>query len=169
MKPRKGMRVVACLSMVLLLGGCDESPEMARKDLPDRQADEAAIRSVLAANFAASTARDAAGVAATFMPGGDGWIAGLPRAAGQEGEEDFGGLPGFQGYDGPIEGIRFISRDAAIVEVAGVTTLDTGSFDEETTIVVARTEGDWKIAAWRVMTFDETLLSMLRDQSRVAD
>ena len=166
MKPRKWMKVVACLSIVLFLGGCHGSPEMARKDLPDRQADEAAIRTVLAANFAAATARDAAGVAATFMPGGDGWIAGLPRAAGQERirdlEEDFGGLPGFQGYDGTIEGIRFISRDAAIVEVAGVTTLDTGSFDEETTIVVARTEGDWKIAAWRVMTFDETLLNMLR-------
>jgi len=39
--------------------------------------------------------------------------------------------------------------------VSGITTLDTRSFDEETTIVVVRSEDGWKIAAWRVMTFDE--------------
>ncbi|MCH7571073.1 MAG: hypothetical protein IH919_11005 [Deltaproteobacteria bacterium] len=33
----------------------------------------------------------------------------------------------------------------------------------KTTIVVARSEDGWKIAAWRVMTFDETLLNMLRE------
>ena len=72
-------------------------------------------------------------------------------------------MPGFQGYDARIENIRFISRDAAIVELLGTTTLDTGSFDEETTIVVTRLQEGWKIAAWRVMTFDETLLNMLRE------
>ncbi len=72
-------------------------------------------------------------------------------------------MPGFQSYVGRIDNIRFISRDAAIVEVLGTTTLDTGSFVEETTIVVARTLDGWKIAAWRVMTFDETLLNVLRE------
>ncbi len=55
--------------------------------------DDSEIRSLLTKNFAASTARDTASVAATFMPDGDGW----------------------------------------------------------------------KIAAWRAMTFDETLLNMLRN------
>ncbi len=32
----------------------------------------------------------------------------------------------------------------------------------KTTIGVARSEDGWKIAAWRVMTFDEKLLNMLR-------
>ena len=53
--------------------------------------------------------------------------------------------------------------DSAIVEITGTTTLDTGSFDEDTTIVVARRDDNWRIAAWRVMTFDETLLNMLRE------
>lgn len=133
----------------------------------DRAADEAAIRSLLAANWTAASARDAEGVAATYLPDGDAWIAGLPRASGftdvRRLEEEFGGMPGFQSYDGTVDGIRFVSRDAAIVEVSATTNLDTGSFDEKTTIVVARTAGsDWRIAAWRVMSFDEALLSILR-------
>ncbi len=120
-----------------------------------------------AAKWAASTARNAAGVAETFMADGDAWIAGLSRVSTPDAirslEEDFVGMPGYQSYDGRIENIRFISRDAAIVEILGTTTLDTGRFDEETTIVVARTPEGWKIAAWRVLTFDETLLNMLRE------
>lgn len=132
----------------------------------DRTADEAAIRALLAANWEAGSARNAKQVAATYMPDGDAWIAGLSRWTTHDSlikaEEDFGGMPGFQSYEGTIETIRFISPDAAIVEVTGTTTLDTGSYQEETTIVVARTENGWKIAAWRVMTFDETLLNLLR-------
>jgi uncharacterized protein (TIGR02246 family) len=135
-------------------------------DSLDRNADEAAVRAVVEANIAAANAQDPAAVAATFTPDGDAWIAGLSRWSRQDGvrnaEEEFQGLPGFQSWDGKIESIRFISRDAAIVEVSGTTTLDTGTFDEETTIVVARSEDGWKIAAWRVMNFDETLLNMLR-------
>ncbi len=160
-------KTVVGLFVVLLLSACSEPTDTAKTDSLDRTADEAAIRSLLQTNFAASTARDAASVAATFMPDGDGWIAGLSRASTHDGlrslEEDFGGMPGFQGYEGTIESVRFISPDAAIVEVAGLTIMDTGSFEEETTIVVARNGGGWKIAAWRVMTFDETLLNILRE------
>ncbi len=161
------IRVVSFLIITLSLSGCIETCDTAQDASIDRTADESAIRSLLSANFAASTARDAASVAATYMADGDAWIAGLARVSTDDGirrlEEDFGGMPGFQSYDGTIESIRFISRDAAIVEISGTTTLDTGRFDEETTIVVARTQVGWKIAAWRVMTFDETLLNMLRE------
>ena len=152
--------------IALVLGGCDQTTSTAERSPPDRQADAGAIKSLLAVNFAASTARDAAGVAATFMPDGDGWIAGLSRAEGREslreGEENFVSLPGFRGYEGSVESIRFISRDAALVEISGTTSLGERRFDEKTTIVVARTDEGWKIAAWRVMNFDETLLNMLR-------
>jgi len=158
--------VVAFLVFPLCLSGCNEARDIAQDAPVDRASDEAAIRSLLAANFAASTARDPARVQDTFMPDGDGWIAGLSRVSTREerisAEEEFGSLPGFQSFDGTIESIRFISRDAAIVEISATTTLDTGRFDEETTVVVARTQMGWKIAAWRVMTFDETLLDMLR-------
>ncbi len=161
------IRVVSFLIIALCLGGCIETCDTAQDASIDRTADERAIHALLAANFAASTAHNAAGVAETFMADGDAWIAGLSRVFTHDAirslEEDFGGMPGFQSYDGTIENIRFISRDAAIVEVLGTTTLDTGRFDEETTIVVARTQVGWEIAAWRVMTFDETLLNMLRE------
>lgn len=157
----------AGLIVALALTSCSESHDAAERGAADRVSDEAAIRSLLAANWNASTARDAEGVAATYLPDGDAWIAGLPRAADSTDvrrlEEAFGGMPGFQSYDGTIDSIRFISHDSAIVEVSATTTLDTGSFDEETTIVVARKDGIWRIAAWRVMTFDETLLSILRE------
>ncbi len=157
---------MAVLIVALALTSCSEPPDTEDRGAIDRTADEAAIRSLLAANWAAGSARDAEGVAATYLPDGDAWIAGLSRVSGADeiipAEEDFGGMPGFQSYDGTIDSIRFISPDSAIVEVSGTTTLDTGSFDEETTIVVARRDDNWRIAAWRVMTFDETLLSMLR-------
>ena len=160
-------RAVRFLLITLILSGCNEMGDTAQEPSLDRKADEAAIHALLSANWTASTARNAAGVAETFMADGDAWIAGLSRVSTHDAirslEEDFGGMPGFQGYDGRIENIRFISRDAAIVEILGTTTLDTGSFDEETTIVVARTQVGWEIAAWRVMTFDETLLNMLRE------
>ena len=67
---------------------------------------------------------------------------------------------------GPLAGASGdLITGRAAVEVSGITTLDTGSFDEERTIVVVRSEDGWKIAAWRVMTFDETLLDMMRNSS----
>jgi uncharacterized protein (TIGR02246 family) len=159
-------RVIRFLIIMLILSGCNEARDIGQKASLDRMADEAAIRALLTANFVASTARNATGVAETFMADGDAWIAGLSRVSTHDAirslEEDFGGMPGFRSYDARIENIRFISRDAAIIEILGTTTLDTGSFDEETTIVATRTIDGWRIAAWRVMTFDETLLNMLR-------
>lgn len=158
---------MAGLIVALVLSNCSESSDTSDRGAIDRTADEAAIRSLLAANFAAGSAHDVEGVAATYLPDGDAWIAGLSRVSGFDemirAEEEFGGMPGFQSYDGTIDSIRFISTDSAIVEVTGTTTLDTGSFDEETTIVVARRNDNWRIAAWRVMTFDEILLNMLRE------
>ncbi len=160
-------RAVRFLIIILILSGCNETGDTPQDASADRKADEAAIHALLTANFAASTTRNTAGVAETYMADGDAQIAGLPRVSTHDAirslEEDFGSMPGFQSYDGRIENIRFISRDAAIVEILGTTTLDTGSFGEETTIVVARALDGWKIAAWRVMTFDETLLNMLRE------
>ncbi len=160
-------RAARFLIIMLILSGCNEAWDTAQEASPDRQADEAAIHALLAANWTASTARNAAGVAETFMADGDAWIAGLSRVSTPDAirslEEDFGGMPGFQSYVGRIDNIRFISRDAAIVQILGTTSLDTDSFVEETTIVVARTLDGWKIAAWRVMTFDETLLNMLKE------
>jgi len=167
MKRHTSTAPVAGLIVALALSSCSEVRDTADRDAIDRTADEAAIRSLLAANWAASSVHDAEGVAATYLPDGDAWIAGLPRVSGSDEirrlEEEFGSMPGFQSYDGSIDSIRFISPNSAIVEVTGTTTLDTDSFDEEVTIVVARRDVNWRIAAWRVMTFDETLLSMLRE------
>jgi uncharacterized protein (TIGR02246 family) len=166
---RSSAKALVCLIVAAFLSGCSSPYESEISESLDRNADEAAIRLLVAANAEASTARNAAGVAATFMPDGDVWIAGVSRVSTHDAirsaEEDFGGLPGFQSWEATIENIRFISLDAAIVEVSAITTLDTGSFDEETTIVVARNEDGWKIAAFRVMTFDETLLNMMSNSS----
>ncbi len=166
MKLYTSTTAMAGLFVALALTSCSEPRDTADRGAIDRTADEAAIRSLLAANFAASSAHDEEGVAATYLPDGDAWIAGLPRVSGPDeirrAEEEFGGMPGFQSYDGTIDSIRFISPDSAIVEVSGTTTLETDSFNEEVTIVVARRDDNWRIAAWRFMTFDETLLSMLR-------
>ena len=167
MESKRFGALAAFLFSTLILSGCIEGRDASRALAVDRAIDEAEIRSLVAANIAAGNARDPVAVKDTYMPDGDAWIAGLSRVSTREGlvdaEEEFQGLPGFQSFDGTIDSIRFISRDAAIVEMSATTILDTGEFDEETTIVAARTEMGWKIAAWRVMTFDETLLEMLRE------
>jgi len=167
MKLRAPITATGGLVAVLVITSCSEPRSPADEREIDRAADEAAIRALLEANFTASSAQEAEGVQATYLPDGDGWIAGLSRISGADdlhrAEEEFGGMPGFQSYDGTIDSVRFISADAAIVEVSGTTTLDSGRFDEEVTIVVARRDDNWGIAAWRVMTFDETLRSMLRE------
>ena len=167
MKLRASITATGSLVAALVLTSCSEPGSPAGDREIDRASDEAAIRALLEANWTASSAQDAEGVQATYLPDGDAWIAGLSRTSGADdlrrAEEEFGGMPGFQSYDGTIDSVRFVSPDAAIVEVSGTTTLDSGSFDEEVTIVVARRDDNWGIAAWRVMTFDETLLSMLRE------
>ena len=87
----------------------------------------------------------------------------------RDNEEDFQGIPGFQNWHASIESIRFISPDAAIVEGSAVTTLDSGQFDEESTVIVTRTDTGWKIAAARVMNFDQTLLNLMTSDARASD
>jgi hypothetical protein len=53
-------------------------------DAPDRERDEAAIRALLATNQAATNRRDANGVAETYVPDSDIWIAGRPRISGAD-------------------------------------------------------------------------------------
>lgn len=140
---------------------------------PDRSADEREIRLLVAENAAASNAGNPAGVAATYTSDGDAWISGQSRVSTHQRIAEMEGewitMPGYQRWEGEVEEVRFISRDAAIVEVSATTFLDTGKFDEETTLVVARTDGAWKIAAWRVMNIDQALLNLLAPESVDAD
>jgi uncharacterized protein (TIGR02246 family) len=140
---------------------------------PDRLTDEREIRSLVAENAAASNAGHPEGVAATYTSDGDAWISGQSRAATHQRiaamEGEWIAMPGYQRWEGKVENIRFVSRDAAIVEVSAPTFLDTGNYDEETTLVVVRSAGSWKIAAWRVMNIDEGLVSILTSGSKDSD
>ncbi len=84
MKLHTSTTAMAGLIVALALSNCSEPPDTANRGAIDRTADEAAIRSLLAANFAAGSAHDVEGVAATFLPDGDAWIAGLPRVSGPD-------------------------------------------------------------------------------------
>ena len=125
----------------------------------DRSADEAAIRTLLAANEASANQRDAAGVAATFAPDGDIWIVGGPRVSGRteirRSEEEFYRAPGFREWRVTIDTIRFLSPDVAVVETTTITTLATSETRGQASWVVARRDGAWKIAAVRVMSVEE--------------
>ena len=125
----------------------------------DRSADEAAIRALLAANEASTNQRDAAGVAATFAPDGDIWIVGGPWVSGpaeiRRSEEEFYRTSEFREWRVTINTIRFLSPDVAVVETTTITTLATSETRGQATLVVARRDGAWKIAAVRVMRVEE--------------
>ena len=151
--------------IIIIFSNCSNQAKQENNNAIDRTADKEAIHALLTTNGAEASAQNAKGVAETFLPDADAWITGMPqRITGldeiEHAEEGFGGIPGFQRYEGRIESIRFISADAAIVETSGKTILDTGSFEEEGTIVVARSDSNWRIAAWRVMIFDKKLLDI---------
>jgi len=152
-----GAVLLIALSMVVAAcsGAGDTSDMVAR----DRSEDEAAIRELLVANEAATNRHDSTGVAATYTSEGDVWIVGYPRLSGldeiRRNEEEFYSTPGFQEWRTTIDAIRFISRDAAIVETTDLTILDTGELAAQTTWIVSRNNGKWRFVAVRVMSFDE--------------
>jgi uncharacterized protein (TIGR02246 family) len=126
---------------------------------PDTEADYAAIRALLETNAAATNRRDAEGVVETYLPDGDIWIVGHPRISGlneiRRNEENFYNTPGFKAWEGRIDTIRFVTPDVALAEGKGRTSLDSGGIDEEFTWVVSRQNGRWRIAAVRIMVFEE--------------
>ena len=124
-----------------------------------RDADEAAIRALFQRNAEAANLRDVEGVVATYWPDGDVQIAGRPRVSGPEAlrqtELDWQATPGYGGWKGRVEEIRFLASDAALVEVTATTLLDDGEIAEQTTIVMSRRDGEWRISAWRVMVVED--------------
>ncbi len=149
--------ILAALPLALLACGgkvtSTSAPEL------DRAADEAAIREVFAGLEAAANRSDPEATASLYTPDGDIWIAGGDWVKGTaeiiQFEEEFYQNPGYQNWHGTIHSIRFISPDAALLESSSVTTLDDGEMRDSETITLVRRDGAWKIAAVRIMTWEE--------------
>ena len=153
MEPNQYIRAALALLSALVLGACSPA------EPPSRDSDEVAIRALIQRNFESASRQDVDGVMATHWPDSDVQLPGQPRISGSEGtrqvESDWQTQPGYRGYEGRVESVRFISFDAAIAEMVGRTLLDDGEIAEQTTIVVSRHDGEWRISAWRVMVLDE--------------
>ncbi len=134
---------------------CRESEQPNTVAPQDRSADETAIRALFQRNAEAANRRDVEGVVATYWPDGDAWVAGQPRVSIRQTELDWQAIPGFRGWKGRVESIRFLGSDAALVECTGTTLLDDGEIAEQTSIVMSRRDGEWRISAWRVMVIEE--------------
>jgi uncharacterized protein (TIGR02246 family) len=147
-----GWAAVAMLAIAVSAVSCGPTPQ----STPDtRTDDEAAIRALFQRNAEAGNRQDVGGVVATYWPDGDAWVAGRPRASIRQTELDWQAIPGFRGWKGRVESIRFLGSDAALVECTGTTLLDDGEIAEQTSIVMSRRDGEWKISAWRVMVIEE--------------
>lgn len=154
---KRSFRTFLLIALPLAVAACSGAEDTSDTD-QDRSADEAAIRALLATNEAATNRRDSAGVAATFVPEGDIWIVGRSLISGldeiRRNEEEFYSTPGFQAWHVTIDSIRFITPDVALVESTSVTTLDTGEIGAQSTWVASRHNGDWRIAAVRIMKLE---------------
>ena len=155
---KRSFRIVLLIPLLIAVAACSRARDSSDGVSWDRAADAAAIHALLATNEAATNRRDAAGVAATFMPEGDIWIVGGSLISGldaiRRNEEEFYSTPGFQGWHATIDAIRFISPNVALVESTDVSTLDTGETVYQTTWVTIRQNGDWRFAVVRVMSFE---------------
>ena len=156
---RYGSRIVLLIALPMVVAACSRAGDTSDMVARDRSADEAAIRALIVANEAATNRRDSAGVAATYTSEGDVWIVGRSRLSGldeiRRNEEEFYGTPGFREWHTKIDAIRFVSRDAALVESTDLTILDTGTIEARSTWIVGRDKGEWRIAAVRVMSIGE--------------
>ena len=145
--------------LALAATSCGAPQGTANSPQQDRDADEAAIHALLAEVEAAANQRDPARTAATYTPDGDIWIAGGPWVSGtaeiRQFEEEFYQTPGYRGWRVAIDTMRFVSPDVVLVEVSSATTLDSGEIRDRATLVVARRDGVWKIAAVRIMSVEE--------------
>ena len=149
--PRWRLCATLLITLPLAALSCGSDERTVRTSDQNRSVDEAAIRALFAANEAATNRRDAAGVVATYAQDADLWLVGRPRIRGldeiRRNEEEFYSTPGFRGWDSSVDSIRFVSADAALVEGTAVTKLDTGEVQEVFTLVVARRDDEWRIAA----------------------
>ena len=114
----------------------------------DKSSDEAAIRSLIAANEASTNDRDAAGVVSTFAEDADLWFAGARRISGldaiRRNEEEFYRTPGLCNWSIAVESVRFVNSDVALVEGTCTTKLSNEERRDHATLVVTRSEGAWR-------------------------
>lgn len=143
------------LLFLLALASVSCSQERPTIQQADRVSDESEIRAVLTANQKATNQRDSKAVAATFTSDADLLVANGPKFVGvneiQQSEEEFYSTPGFKEWHATVESIRFLTDDVAIVEQSVSTILDSGEIRENASVVMLRHDGDWKIAAVRVL------------------
>ena len=147
----------ATTSLLLISLSC--SPASQGTGGQNRSADEGAIRAQIAANEAAGNRRDFQGVAATYASDGDLVRLSDPRVSGRAAigkliEKALATTPLTSQNRFTVESIRFLSADVAIAE----TTLrfSEGPLGEERgTMVMARQDGTWLIAAARVLPAEQ--------------
>lgn len=141
---------VLLLILSIILMSCRTAEQM-----QDRTNDETAIRAVIAANEEAGNKRDYEGVAATYAPDGDMMRYDGPIATGREAirqviERALENTPTTSRGTFDVQSIRFIHVDVAIVE--SILRWSEGPLSEErATLVVARQNGEWLIAAARCL------------------
>ena len=116
-------------------------------------ADEAAVRAVIARYVSARDARDAAALAELFTADADQYTTSGDWRRGRERmlpgmAESSRQNPGSRGID--VQAVRFVTADVAIAD--GSYSIAGSDLRRWTTIVLARDDGRWRIAAIRNMT-----------------
>ena len=156
LRPMLSFMLLGTLSVIAMSCSTVEQTPTAE---PDRSADEAAIRAKIAANEAATNRLDATAVAATFAEDADIIIGDppriTPRISGRDAirrtiEAGYSTTPHLEARI-TIDSIRFLSADVAIAECLGLHRYSTGDVRDRVTVVMERRDGDWLIAAVRVL------------------
>jgi len=140
------------LTAVVMSCTAAESPPAAQA--PDRVADEAEIRAMVAKHESEVNARDFAAFSTSFAPEGDVIVQGSPKATGPQAiqaamEAGWASAPADRRITLTVDQIRFVGNDAAIVDNTGrYSAADVPA--DRATAVLERRDGSWKIIALRI-------------------
>lgn len=148
------VRSLVALSVLATAAACG-APQTAvdSPPMPDRVADEAAIRALIAGSQDAINNRDFAAFTAPFLPDADTIVLTRPKASGPEAirmamEAGWAAMPDRM-ITISVDAIRFIGPDTAVADSVATFSSGEPAVDRSTGVLVRR-DGVWRVAALRV-------------------
>lgn len=156
---RAALVAVVSLAGTLSLSACSaQAPEAEpamEVSVPDRTADEAAVRGIVTAGEAALNARDFAAFGALFRADGDAIVGDSPKVTGPAAVDElmtvgWSEVPAEGTISTTVDSVRFLADDVAVADVSADFGGGMEPPSDRATFVVVRGGTGWQVVTFRV-------------------